>query len=69
MAARQMPQKLGRVGHRRQSPVTTNKTPLVRNYSHMIQPLLLTAGEFGYLAIFGESNWLHEASWCRKIHE
>lgn len=69
MAARQMPQKLGRVGDRKQNLVMTSKNPLVHNYFHMIQPLLLTAGEFGYLAIFGECNWLHEVSWCSKVHE
>lgn len=41
----------------------TSRKPLVHNYSHMIQPLLLTAGKFGYLAPFGECNWLHEVSW------
>lgn len=69
VAARQMPQKLGRVGDRRQSLVTTSKNPLFHNYFRMIQPLLLTAGEFGCRALFGECNWLHEGSWCSKAHE
>lgn len=67
VAGRQKPQKLGRVGDRKQSPVMTSKNPLFHKYSHMIQPLLLTAGEFRYLDIFGECNWLHKVSWCSKV--